>query len=321
VSARLLLAGLAAMVVALGAASTAQASDYSDSCTSPTATVADGYAGQSTFVLAQAQPNPSNPSQEWVCYRVSSPSAGDVGGRFDVSTGSVSGGGAPTVDSDSSACQSTSGNQVPGTHPLVSGTILSEPFDFDAYSAPGTAWVCAQLASVQERIVIPVPSATVPTVVDNTDSPAPALPAPAADSYPSGTCQNATTGSPPSQLANMNTGGVQAWLYDWQPDPSTIDLCARVQGGSVAAGGVLSVSTDGSPGVTPILGPGSASACSLSIFTLTEPVAASLSTSPAGANPATVCVSEGSTSVAEQVGATGSPTAPTVTWTPDPGTP
>jgi hypothetical protein len=94
-----------------------------------------------------------------------------------------------------------------------------------------------------------------------------------------------------------------------------------VQGSSTSAGGVLSVSATGAPGVSPTVGPGSQSACTLPILTLTSPVQASLGTSPAGANPATVCVSQGSSSYAEQAGVIGSPTPPKVTWTPDPGTP
>jgi hypothetical protein len=89
---------------------------------------------------------------------------------------------------------------------------------------------------------------------------------------------------------------------------------------------VLSFSTDGMPGITPVVGPGQASACGFSIFTLTTPVQASLATSPVSANPAsnnpaTVCLSAGATSAVYQVGVSGSPAPPTVTWTPDPGTP
>jgi hypothetical protein len=318
---RRLLGLLAGLALALVLAPAAWAADYSDSCTSPTATVADGYAGSGTYVRLRAQPATGNPSTEWVCYRVSNPTAGNVGGRFDITGASVSGGGAPSVDSSSQACETTTPNQVPGVHPLVSGTILSRPFDFDAYASSGAAWVCAQVASVQERLIVPVPSATVPSVVANSDSPAPALPAPTADPYPSGTCQNAVGGSSPQQLANMNVAGSQVWAYEWQPDQGTVDLCARVQG-PATAGGVLSVSADGSPGITPVVQTGTNPApCTFSVFTLTNPTQASLSTTLAGANPATVCVGAGASMQTYTVGVTGQLTPPAVTFTPDPGTP
>jgi hypothetical protein len=291
---------------------------YSNTCTAPAVTVADGYVG-STYVTLRAQPNPSNAQTEWVCYRVSNPSSGSFGGRLDV-TGASTSAGTPTIDSSTSACATTSGNIIPPPHPVLSGTVVSQAFLVDDYATSNQVWVCLTAGGVNDRVVVPLPGASSPQVANNLDSSPPPLPTPTADPNPSGTCQGGTAG-PYQQFVNMNTAGVQTWLYSSQPDSGTADLCARVQGSSTSAGGVLSVSTTGVPGVSPTVGPGSQSACTLPILTLTSPVQASLSTSPTSSNPATVCVSQGSSSYAEQAGVTGSPTPPKVTWTPDPGTP
>jgi len=305
------------------------AGQYSNTCTSPGATIADGYAGGSTYVTLRAQPNPSDSTQEWVCYRVSNPDSGSVGGRVTVGGVSASGG-LPSSDGSAGACQANQAtNQVPGPHPLINGSVLSQSVMVDTYqgsAAPGQVWVCLTAGSQNDRVIVPVPSAGgTPTVYNQFDVTPPPLPSPAADPYPSGTCQNATTGTT-TQLVNGSVSGEQVWLYEWQsPDGQTVDLCARAAGAAMS-GGVLSVSTAGSPGVSPVVGPGSSSACTFSIFQIVTPpqAASSLSTSPIGpppANPATVCVGVGTSAYAYQVGATGGPVAPTVTWTPDPGTP
>jgi hypothetical protein len=296
------------------------AGEYSNTCTAAGAVIADGYAGNGTYVTLRAQPNPQNSSQEWVCYRLDNPNSGSVGGRLTIGGVSAQAGLPQKYDGQGGACQSAGGNV------LLNGTLLSNQFMVADYTPAGQAWMCVIAASVSEELVVPVPGVGSPTVYNQFDASPPPLPAPNADSNPSGTCQNATTGSQPNELANLTAGGVNVWLYEWEPDSHTVDLCAKVQGSSASAGGVLSFSTDGVPGVQPVVTSGGT--CSLSIFTLTTPVQASLATSqvlntgnPLAANPASVCVSEGSTSVAETVGVTGSPVPPTVTWTPDPGTP
>jgi hypothetical protein len=286
--------------------------DYSDSCSSPAATVADGYAGSGTYVRLRVQPSTSDPSTEWVCYRISNPNAGYAGGRLDIKSPGVSPG-VPSPDSNSSACQ-TAGYAAPP----VQGTLLSMPFLVGASAPAGAGWVCVQVGSEQLRVIVPEPGASSPNVVSNVDAPQ-VSPAPAADPYPSGACQNAGG----TQLMNATLANGQAWVYEWQPDPNTIDVCARISGVGTA-GGALSLSTDGSPGVTPVLSQGSdPSPCSLSVFTIATPPQAqsSLSVSPAGANPATICVGTGSTMHTYTLGSTGSAKPPMPQFTPDPGTP
>jgi hypothetical protein len=309
-----------ALTAGNGVVNSPPAGQYSNTCTSPGATIADGYAGSNTYVTLRAQPNPSDATQEWVCYRIANPSSGSVGGRVTVGGAGASGAGLPSHDSSAQACSTTSGNQVPPPHPLVNGTLVSQAFMVDTYAASNTAWVCLTAGSVSQRVIVPEPGVSgSPTVFNQLDASPPPLPSPSADPYPSGMCQS----SGGSQLMNATAGGTQLWVYSWQPNGSTLDVCARAAG-SVTAGGALSVSAAGSPGVSPVLQTGSdATPCTFSIFTIKTPpqAASSLSTSPAGANPATVCVGAGSSMSTYTVGTSGQATLPTVTWTPDPGTP
>jgi hypothetical protein len=286
---------------------------YSNSCTSPTAQVVDGYAG-STYVTMKVQPNPSNSSQKWVCYRASNGpnSSVNVGGRVDVAnTASV-----PSIDSSSGAC-ATQGYVAP---PL-SGSLAGTSFLVGASNPSGAAWVCLQFGStVQYRVVVPTTGVSGPPVTVNQDSSLP-LPSPTADPYPSGTCENGTNPAP-TQLANLGSAdSTQLWAYEWRPNSSTIDLCARVQG-PVSAGGMASVTTTPSGGVQPVFGSDSnVSLCTVPVITLTSPVAVSLNLGPAG-NPQSVCVGPTATSGTRYyVGTSGSGVPPYVTWTPDPGTP
>jgi hypothetical protein len=314
----MLLGTMLGLLGLLSLSSVAGAADYSDSCTAPTATVLDGYAGSGTLLRLRVQAATGSPATTWVCYRATSGSAPDIGGRFDV-VGATASAIPPSNDSSSQACQNTIPNAVPGVHPLVSGTLLSQAFTFDAYSATGVVWVCAQVGSQQVRVLVPEPGATAPHVVSNVDSPGVPLPAATADPFPSGSCQNSTAGSS-QRLANLNSGGAQAWAYEWQPDPSTVNLCARIQS-PVTAGGMLSFSTDGSPGVSIVHQTGTdPSVCPFSVFTLVTPAQASLATSTPtpGATTASVCIGAGSSLQTFTVGETGSLAPPTVTFTPDP---
>ena len=104
-----------------------------------------------------------------VCFRVEAPGASG-GGVISITpvapSVSVGGVGVPTlgvpsVDSNGSACSTTTPNSVPGTHPVTGGTVAGVPYAFDAYSNATAIWVCLQAGVVNDRVVIPV---TPPTI-------------------------------------------------------------------------------------------------------------------------------------------------------------
>ena len=255
--------------------------DYSDSCTSPTLTLFDGYIGGAYVRLLVQQGS----TQTLVCFR-----AAELDGDAVVTT-STAGFGTPSVDNNASACSTTTGNTVPGPHPLVSGIVLNQPTLIDTYAstAPGgaTAWICFQNGAVVDRIVIPVAASDIPLVSVNQDNPgsgAP-FPAPGVAGYPSSSCDPVGNGF----LNAKSADGSSAWASIQEPNSTTVDVCARVQG-PVSAGGVLSVNASNS-GVTPVVQTSTnTSACNFVIVSLTNPVPLLLSTASPGTNPAVVCV-------------------------------
>jgi hypothetical protein len=298
--------------------------DWSDSCSATTATVADGYAGD-TYLKLRAQPaGDGSANTTWVCYRGSNPQAADFGGRVDV-VGTSTATTPPSADSNYQACSSTPGNDLPPPHPLLAGALAGQPFMVDAYSKSGSAWVCAQVAGVGQRIAISAPSATTPAITNHVDQPKPPLPpaTPGRAGYPSSTCQSAG-GSSAKRATNLDAAsGTHAWAYAWQPTATKADVCARVEGVGGSAGGMLELDVTGSPGVSLVLDTSTTdmSPCTLSVFSLTSPVVAGLSTSQPGGTPTSVCLVAGSTAERITLGTSGQPVLPRVTWTPDPGTP
>jgi hypothetical protein len=294
--------------VAFGAAG-----DWSSSCSSPSGMVADGYMG-GTYVKLRAQPaGDGTPNRTWVCYRASNSQAGDVGGRLDIDGTSASVG-VPMHDDSYETCG------LSGTT-WLSGGLAGNDIVVSSYSPNGATWVCVQAGSAGQRVIVPASAGATPNVTSHIDQPVPPLPTPVADPYPSGTCQTAG-GSDAQRAANIDgPNGLHLWAYTWQPSSSKVDVCARVQGAG-SAGGMLEVDASGSPGVTPTVGTDTnLSACTQPVFDLTVPADAHLSVSAPGANPASVCLAQGSTRERVYVGTTGTVLPPRVTWTPDPGTP
>lgn len=66
----------------------------------------------------------------------------------------------PFFDSSVGAC-ALAGNSVPGTHPISSGGIDGIPYLVDAYFNGSQVSLCVGVASVDERLVVPI---SVPTV-------------------------------------------------------------------------------------------------------------------------------------------------------------
>jgi hypothetical protein len=105
-----------------------------------------------------------SPTELDVCVRVEQNGIG-LGGMFVIQEPSPSVGltglGAPTTDSNFTACQTTPGNTVPGAHPIEQGTVAGISVLFDAYASASTAWVCLWVPAAQTRLVVPIPQASV----------------------------------------------------------------------------------------------------------------------------------------------------------------
>jgi hypothetical protein len=299
--------------------------DYSDTCTSSAAkTVFDGFAGSTYAKLIADQPSSQDTA---VCYRVDQ-GASQPGGRLDVLVSASAP--PPTVDNNYKACSTTAGNTFPGTHPLFSNTLLGFTDMVDAYTdVSGDVWLCAQADPVLgERVLAKEPSVgALPS--NSLDSPPVGPPVPTAGpvGVPSTTCQN---GAGNVQALDANIGGTQVWLYGWKESSTKVDLCVRAQNPAQnptqSAGGELTVNATGTPGVQ-LVGPSIGSdptPCTFAIDSLTVAgVTVTIKSTPAGANPASLCVISSSLQqpVVVTAGFTGTPTAPSATWTPDPGTP
>lgn len=331
-SRRTALAGVAAwaLLVVLPGASPALAANESDTCTSPTAQVLDGFAG-TTYVKLRVQE--ADADHTWICFRVQDPALTNIGGKVVVTAPGASAD-PPTQDENSTTCQAEPGNQVPGMHPQASGEIGDPaeppyvPYLIDTFVDSGEAWFCLGVGEFQKRVILPVPTAQAPDIQFLPDSPP--VPAPTPESpplgYPSGTCQSGIGGDHDRAL-NADVGDdLHVWLEAWRPSLVQAHLCVRLQGslplaGPVGVGGVLSFDASASPGVTPVLTPGDdMSPCPFNVFS-NDQAELQIKRSATESNPASLCVKQGTTEKSLTAGVTGTPTAPAVTWTPDPGTP
>jgi hypothetical protein len=297
----------------------------SNSCVSPAAkTVFDGYAGPTYAKLVTDRPSSDTAA---VCYRINQDQFAP-GGRLDVAADA----GVPTPETDTSynACATTGGNTIPGQHPFFTNTTLGLTQMVDAYSnSSGDAWLCMRADPVVgSRVKLQQPSGSqVPTnTLDSPSLPAPP-PTPGSPGLPSSSCQ---AGSGNVRAINANIADVQTWLYGRQASSTSVELCVRAQtpatGPTQSAGGRLTVDAAGVPGVS-VVGPtisANTAPCTLEIEHFnSQGVDVTISSSPAGTNPATVCVQ--STSLPQPVaitaGVTGGAGTPDVTWDADPGTP
>jgi hypothetical protein len=299
------------------------AGSYSASCAGTT-TVFDGYAGSTYTRLALDSANPQSAAA--ICYRVD-PGSGSpkVGGRLDIGTATPS----PslpslTVDTNYTACSSASGNTFPGTHPIASNTLLGNTQMIDGYAnAGGDVWLCLQAAPLVGNRVVAKPSAVgglsgpITNSVDTAPIGSPA-PRPGPSGYPSTTCQN---GAGAVQALNANIGASQVWLYGWRETPTKIDLCVRVQNANKSTGGKLTLDAPSNATLVPPSISSDATPCTQLVDTVSaEGVTVTIKSSPASANPGSVCVSSSALPqpVVLTAGFTGNPIPPSPTWTPDP---
>jgi hypothetical protein len=279
-------------------------------------TVAEGYvSGVYTRLLVQQ----FDADTAWVCFRADNGSSVTFGGKI-VIDGTV---GVPTTDANDAAC-ATSGNSVPGPHPMIGPGQIGDPnnppyvpYRFDVYANTSAAWVCLQVGTAHYRVTVPigVPSAVTPLL----DSPGhdPFTPAPAPDPVaPSSTCQ--TSGG--TLLYDANVDGVQGWLYTQQVSSTQLNICVRIQNASntTSVGGMLSINLNAATAVAATSST-DMSPCTATVITNGNPVPFFISRSPNGALPASLCIGVNGTNLRVTVdpgAATG-----TVTWNPDPGTP
>jgi hypothetical protein len=182
---RVITATIASLATLGIAAPAAEAVEPSALCTAPTVPVVDGtFGGVYLRVLVQ-----QSGSATWVCVRAQG--AGTVlGGRVVIDPSGLVGGGTPSVDDMSSACQTTAGNLVPPPHPLIDGTVGGQHLLVDTYASTAQAWVCLDLqSSTKKRVVVPIPGVTVGAIRFEPDSDTPA---------PGGACAPGQTGVQPA---------------------------------------------------------------------------------------------------------------------------
>jgi hypothetical protein len=283
-------------------------------CDATSTKVADGYAvGTYVGILAQ-----QSGSKTRVCVQVANGTSINKNAIVEIDTGSVSAG-LPSVDpaNDSDACTRTLPNAAPGQHPAFDVTVAgSQRIMLDTYSGNGQAWVCVQVGSVKQRVIVPVPSLTTPPSVSVMQD-APPPPPPPLTPWPPGPSATCTA-SGGMMLADSTYGPLALWLAYNQPNSSTMDLCVRTQG-PTSVGGLLHVTTNPSDGVQLVLQPGtSMTACNQPLIDMDAPTR--LHVWVKATNPATVCVDNGTVRT-YTVGTTGSGAPTYVSWTPDTGTP
>jgi hypothetical protein len=254
------------------------------------------------------------------CWRVDGPAAGS-GGKLTVTLPGATVPPLASVDGDTSACSTV----------LLAGTVgdPSDPATYVPYRVAtalgtGEASLCVDLGDERRRLRQRFPGAVgTPTIGLAFDRPgrsaAPIDPTPG---LPSTACSGRTGST--THLAGA-AGPVFAHVTSWQETATRRHVCVRQQwtsgAGGPTVGGRFTVDTTGTPGVVPTLATGTdLGPCTVGVASVTAPARAEVRRSST-TNPASVCVALAGVPLRVTLGASGSPTPPTVTWTPDPGTP
>jgi hypothetical protein len=282
----------------------------SDTCTQP-ATLNDGFfANRSAFFRVSTQTKPTDPQTTWVCYRVKVGNDQDHAGRIDVKSTSGANVGPVTTDGNSRACATGSNNTVPGPHPVEAGAVGDVGFYLDAYAGGEAAWLCLEVGSVKQRVIVPIPTADLPAVnLDFDPSPSPpqdTTPPPTGKA--SSSCYAGTYG-PPSELINTHLDTRDLFLFTAQPSDEELHVCARLSGPAQSGGGRLSVNAALGQ-IVRVEESADTSSCTQNVVTLSNP-AVSIKLTPPGQTPPSICVSGTRYTVV-----TG-PVPPVVSWTPD----
>jgi len=287
--------------------------------------VVDGYGGGSYVRVRVHQPDPST---LWVCVRADGASVGH-GGRFTLSTAGTALPNTPTTDTDWEACTVTPGDIDALPDPVYDATIAGNVHvRFDAYQSTTEFWTCVKVGNeARYRVKVPLaPGGGTPTVTFLPDPPDAGPPVPS-DSpvYASGDCARASSGTRTEWL-NGDIANSHVWLSSWAESTSRGHVCVRLEGGG-SVGGKLTLDTTLNPGISPVVGSttsaGKPTECSQPLYEQASPSELRLFVTPAGANPAGVCIKrDGVDWQMIRLGASGSPNVSMpVAWTPDPGTP
>ncbi len=318
------------MASGLASAPAAASSFPSDDCDVAGSTVVvDGSAAGFYARLRFYQPDPQD---LWVCFRADNGGRLEQGGKLVISSmPNTSPLPVPQVDPSWQSCPTT-GSMDALPHPLLSASLgdpsnpaTYETFYADDYLTNSQAAICFSVtngggATAQKRLLVPLPLTGVPSVTFLSDPPGVHIPppTPAPPGLPSSTCENGT-GGVLTQLVNENVGGIQTWFYVWQESNTRIDVCVRTEG-AVPIGGRLTVDASRVPGLTPTLAtsPSDMTPCTMLLAHLDSPIFVDVRQSPLGTNPASLCLTVGTTAERVTVGTSGSLTPPDVTWTQDP---
>lgn len=289
------------------------AGNASDGCGGGEALVART-AADSTVVLSTVQ---ADADSRWVCVRADGPAVA-TGGRFEITSAGVSGGGVPATDDDADACAEASGNTVPGPHPVVEAAVgdPSEPgyapVRLDVYGAAHAAWVCLVVGGERHRVLVPLGvAAGAPEVVFVPDAPGTHLHPSPPPTAPSGTCQAAADPT----LWDVTAPGTRSFVYG---SPSR--LCVRVEG-PIQAGGLVTVGT--SSGDLPDVQTSTTdmTPCTVQVAEVGGPANVAVRRSPTGGAATSICVIAGANALRVTIGSGSGGSPVSVTWTPDPGTP
>lgn len=283
----------------------------SDDCDTGTDVVSGFVDG--AYLKLRHRPSATDPNATLVCVAAEAGGA-HLGGRLDLGGAS----GTPAGIDQDSASVAACGTNVSNIR-VQSGTVAGgQPYWIDVTPLPAgsidAAWVCVRFTSTvgfrlrfaggvgQAGFTADPPTAHVPPYAE------PSWPG----NVPSAACANAATAT---KLVDVTAAGTHVGLYGWQESASRTHLCVRGGG----AGGVLTVDTAASPGVSPVLTTrNDLSPCSFDLFTRSDPPSLGVYLSdPADLPdlPVSACVEVAGTARAATIGADG---PATVTWTPDP---
>lgn len=281
--------------------------------------VTDGFSADGTAYTKLRTHDDAATGERWVCFRVDGGTV-HAGGKLIVSDPAS---GVPSVpDDNGAACgANTDPNTVPGPHPLVSGEIGPDNahVEADVFADGEEAWVCLVAGGVSKRVIVPA-AETSGTRVERDPAAQYAFPAPW-PLGPSRFCKDQGGAATVDHLnTDIGTDSGHVWLTTWQQSATRAHLCFRAHTAVGNRGAVITVDTTAG-GISPQVGSDASMApCTVNVVSFTNPVTFFVKASPAGANPASVCVKVTTTEVRGFVGATGAPVLP-ITCTEDPGTP
>lgn len=306
----------------------------SDDCTSPDATVAEGFAGVTYVDVDVATPSDE---ETWICMRAQNLAA-SVGGKFIIDTSALPG--EPQVldgTTEAGRCATEPNNLAPPaarSFPVEVGDPDAPPYayiEFGSFTDGDEVWGCVKVTdgsqTFAKRVEFdftgggnPVNSVRFEpdTINPNVPDPDRLIPRPSATCATGGQTGGTYLSVFDAELAD----GSRAYLDAWQPSQSEAHLCVRVDG-AAHVGGVFSVDSTAAPveveridGMARCADPDPGGANVLNAPALDLEIRRSDAT-----NPASICMKVGSEQHTVTAKAGNDPGEAFVRWTPDAGTP